>query len=30
MVKARRVMINGLLPYRRIHARRTKEKKCVR
>src|SRR5258706_2095263 len=23
--KARRVMINGLLPYRRIHARRTKE-----
>jgi len=27
MVKARRVMINGLLPYWRVHARRTKE--CV-
>src|SRR5947208_14251094 len=25
IVKARRVMINGLLPYRRVHARRTKE-----
>src|ERR1700686_2601450 len=27
MVKARRVMINGLLPFWRVHARRTKE--CV-